>query len=295
MHRASLADLTQRPVAAEDFGHTPSGAAPGGAASAPVPAMATAGRAANESLTGAPESGEPGAGVATLASLARDAAALREAVARFEIVDPPPAEGSPEAAPTADRLPDDAPLLDALLAAQAREERARDDGIELTRGLARIATRSALLTAGFTETMAPLLRSLAAGGAADRPRERSGGSAWPVAGVALAAAAAVIAALAFAQARENGRRIEQVQAALDRSATERAQAQADRSAALDALRRDFAARDSALAAAVRAAAAPPAPPPAAVVPPAPAPAAASPHPAGKSSPSRAAKRPRTAR
>ena len=177
---------------------------------------------------------------AMIEGLARDAAALREAVARFEIA------GKPLDAPPSD----DAPLLDAL----AREQRVRDDTVELTRGLARITTQSALLLVKFTDSAAAFLqRSTAADEAAASEKRRSP-ALWVAAAAGLAGIAAVVGALALLQARENARQMDRLQQALVQSIGDNAQAQAAAASALEARVRELASREAAIVAAIQAAA-----------------------------------------
>jgi len=174
--------------------------------------------------------------------LARDAAALREAVARFEIAGHP--------ADTAQ--PDDTALLDTL----AREQRARDDTLELTRGLARITTQSALLLVEFTDAAAAVAHRLSASPAAtDGAKRRSPMRGLAVgAGVGLAGIAAVVSALALLQARDNARQMDRLQQALVQSISDGAQAQATAARTLEARLREVGAREAAIVAAIQAAA-----------------------------------------
>jgi hypothetical protein len=183
-------------------------------------------------------------------ALARDAALLREAVARFDITGRP-ADAVP---------PDDAPLLDTLVAAQAREQRARDDTVELTRGLARITTHSALLLVKFTDSAAAFLGRHAAPSEAPAtaPVERRPFSPWIAAGAALAGIAAIVSVLALLQARENAREVERLQQALVQSIRDNAQAQETAVRSLEAGMRELTSREAALVEAIQAAT--PAPP-----------------------------------
>ena len=177
---------------------------------------------------------------AAIEGLARDAAALREAVARFEIA------GSPADAAQLD----DAPLLDTL----AREQRVREDTIELTRGLARITTQSALLLVKFTDSAAGFLKRFAAAGDATPRTEWRGLATWVGAGVGLAGVAAVVAALALLQARENARQADRLQQALVQSISDNALAQTSAVHALEARMRELTSREAAIVAAIQAAA-----------------------------------------
>lgn len=183
---------------------------------------------------------------AAIDGLARDAAALREAVARFEIAGRP--------ADTAQS--DDTPLLDTL----AREQRARDDTVELTRGLARITTQSALLLVEFTDAVAAVAQRLSASPAATQGAQQRSLMRWLAvgAGVGLAGIAAVVSTLALMQARENARQMDRVQQALVQSIGDGAQAQAAAARTLETRLREFDSREAALVAAIKAAA--PAPP-----------------------------------
>jgi hypothetical protein len=182
-------------------------------------------------------------------ALARDAAALREAVARFEIVGRP-AEASP---------PDDGPLLDTLVAAQAREQRARDDTVELTRGLARITTQCALLLVRFTDSAGAFLHRFAAA---------DGARIWPASrgltlgigiGVGLAGVAAIVSALALVQARDGARQMDRLQQTLVQTIGDGAAKQDSSVRALEARMRELTSREAAIIAAIQA------PPPAAPV------------------------------
>jgi len=177
---------------------------------------------------------------AAIEGLARDAAALREAVARFEIA------GSPADAAQLD----DAPLLDTL----AREQRVREDTIELTRGLARITTQSALLLVKFTDSAVGFLKRFAAAGDATPRTEWRGLATWVGAGVGLAGVAAVVAALALLQARENARQADRLQQALVQSISDNALAQTSAVHALEARMRELTSREAAIVAAIQAAA-----------------------------------------
>jgi hypothetical protein len=180
-------------------------------------------------------------------NLARDAAALREAVARFEI-----------ARPAADTAPDDAPLLDTL----AHEQRIRDDTVALTRGLARITTQSALLLAKFTDAAAEfLLRSAPAATTASRRRLVG----WIALGVSLAGIAAAASGVALWQARENALQLERTQKALVQAIDNNAQAQETALRTLEARMRELTSREAALIAAIKEAQATPPPPPPVVV------------------------------
>jgi hypothetical protein len=249
-----MADLSQRPLMPIAFGsHAPAAAAEADnrrtvadMKAVAMPEEATAGvidtpmvvegataEAANPNGASDPSSTE---------GLARDAAALREAVARFEI-----------ARPVAD-APDDAPLLDTL----AHEQRVRDDTVELTRGLARITTRSALLLAKFTDAASEFLRQ-SAPAATTASRRRLAG--WVALGVALAGIAAATSGVALWQARENARQLEGTQRALVQAIDNNAQAQETAVRTLEARMRELTSREAALIAAIKeaqaAAAAPP--------------------------------------
>ncbi|HET9046872.1 MAG TPA: hypothetical protein VFO33_07940, partial [Casimicrobiaceae bacterium] len=207
--RPPLTDIafdTRPPLPADDA--SPSE----GRSSVPLPAIDGAPSAVDPSTV--PEQPadfalEPDASLeAAIQDLARDAASLREAVARFKIV-PPPADVV---------LPDDAPLLDTLVAAQAREQRVRDDAVELTRGLARITTQSALLLVKFTESAAAFLQRLSRPVEAPAPEvPPPPRSPWILAGVGLAGIAAVASVLALMQARESATRMDLMQQALAHS------------------------------------------------------------------------------
>ena len=184
---------------------------------------ATAAAAQAPATTVTPEVGSLDAAIEVLA---RDAAALREAVARFEIAGRP--------ADTAQ--PDDAPLLDAL----AREQRVRDDTVELTRGLARITTQSALLLVKFTDSAAAFLQRFAAANEAASPAQPRSLALWVAAAVGLAGIAAVVGALALLQGR-------------DQSIGDNAQVQAAAASALETRVRELASREAAITAAIQAA------------------------------------------
>lgn len=181
-------------------------------------------------------------------ALARDAAALREAVARFEIVGRPAEVAPPE---------EDAPLLDTLVAAQAREQRARDDTVELTRGLARITTQCALLLVRFTDSAGAFLQRFAfADGSMARPAPRGLGL-WIATGVGLAGIAAVVSGLALVQARDNARQMDHLQQTLAQSIGDGAAKQDAAVRTLEARMRELTSREAAIIAAIQA------PPPAA--------------------------------
>ena len=248
-----MTDLTQRPL-------MPIGVSPRAAAHAPDAerwrATSDPPVAANASTEAGSAQDRPGAADAFLPAtteaesatsldaaiegLARDAAALREAIARFEI------GGRPADA----AQPDDAPLLDAL----AREQRVREDTIELTRGLARITTQSALLLVKFTDSAAGFLRRFAASGDATHGTGWRGLPIWIGAGVGLAGIAAVVATLALMQARENARQMDRVQQVLVQSISDNALAQASAVHTLEARMRELTSREAAIVAAIQAAA-----------------------------------------
>lgn len=257
-----MTDLTQRPLPALDLGpraepaaEAPDpdvlrqAAAPALEAEPPAPeverpapeAESTAANDAPAKVADAPES-TIARGGAALDDIIRDAASLRDAVARFEFTSAPSGAGSP----------DEALLRDSLAAAQEREQRVRDDTVALTRGLARITTQSALLLAKFTEAMSPML---------PHDAERRRRAPWIALGVGLAGVAAVVSALALFQARENARQMERLQQALAKAIDDSAAAQALAARTLDARMREIASREAALLPAVKSAPPPPAPPP----------------------------------
>ena len=193
---------------------------------------------------------EPGAAMqAAIRDLARDAASLREAVARFKIA-PPPVDVV---------LPEDAPLFDTLVAAQAREQRVRDDAVELTRGLARITTQSALLLVKFTDSAAAFVQRIPEPAPPPAAEARPARSPWMLAGVGLAGIAAVASVLALWQARESAARLDRMQQTLTQSIGERAEAQETALRTLEARMRELTSREAALVAAIAAATAPPPP------------------------------------
>jgi hypothetical protein len=186
---------------------------------------------------------------ATLEELARDAASLRDAVARLEI----------ENAPDRAEVLDDAQRLDDRAAVEAQGQRARDDNIALTRGLVRVTTQAALLLAKFTDVASTQLPHVAASvdSAANGLRRRTP---WIVLGVGIAAAIVAVSAFTLVQARENARQMELQQQALAKAIGESAAAQESAVRALEA-RMDARLREAALVAAVKAAAAPAQTPP----------------------------------
>jgi hypothetical protein len=163
-----------------------------------------------------------------LADLDRQALELRDAVARLAASD------VPRPAPA---VPAGAPLLDVLVAEEERGHRAIEDAVLLTRGLAQITTRAALLLAGASESATAYLRNAATTMDATVHAAQRRITVMAASAASLAGMAVVIAALGLWQEREHAGQVQRSQEILAQVVKDNAAAQdAGRQASAAALR-----------------------------------------------------------
>jgi hypothetical protein len=147
-------------------------------------------------------------------------------------------------------------IPEALEAANVRRNRDRDEAIDLTRGIARITTQSAILLASASESVTEFLRQVSE---TAQQSERTTRKSLRMAIVAVAVAAlfatgaAVVAVMSYQQVSENNRMTDQVRQAVLQTAKESAAMHENQLKQLDEKIRELAAREQAL----RLAAAPP--------------------------------------
>jgi hypothetical protein len=173
-----------------------------------------------------------------LAALDAEAAALRDAVAALAA-----AGGAPAAPGIAADVDGAAPP-------------SRADAALLTRSLARVTARSALLQASVSDASAAVLRRADSAAQATRASGRRTLAVGALAAI-LAAAAAALAALGVVEERDNARAFQRWQAAASATLQEERLARVSAQQAQDARLREIADRQAATTAALRAAAAPP--------------------------------------
>ncbi len=172
-----------------------------------------------------------------LAALEAEAAALRDAVAALAA-----ANGAPAPGVAAD--------------GDAAAPPSRAGAALLTRNLARVTARSALLQASVSDASAAALRGADAAAQATRASSRRTLAVAALAAL-LAAAAAALAALGVAEERDNARAFQRWQAAATATLQEERLARVSAQQAQDARLREIADRQAATTEALQAAAVPP--------------------------------------
>jgi hypothetical protein len=140
-------------------------------------------------------------------------------------------------------------IPEALEAANVRRNRDRDEAIDLTRGIARITTQSAILLASASESLTEFLRQVSeTAQQSERTTRKSLRMAIVAVGIAalFATGAAIVSVMSYLQVGESIRMTDQVRQAVLQSAKESVAMQESQLKLLDEKIRDLAAREQAL-------------------------------------------------